>query len=163
MVWLRVCRRGALPDGGAAGVKAVELPEGVKGWADGRLASFLANTAGVAEPCRVSVRYADGEEDEIQQTRAGWRILKTLEDDDVVLVEAAGAAATIADYGGGDVGEDLGLELPPGEQNSKRLNLLFLSGSHELMTAFQQVGFGMGHACTPPLRDVHPAWLLQLH
>ena len=60
MVRLRVCRRGALPDGGAAGVKAVELPEGVKGWADGRLASFLANTAGVAEPCRVSVRYADG-------------------------------------------------------------------------------------------------------
>ena len=76
MVWMRVCRRGALPDGGAAGVKAVELPEGVKGWADGRLASFLANTAGVAEPCRVSVRYADGEEDEIQQTRAGWISLK---------------------------------------------------------------------------------------
>ena len=123
MVRLRGCRRGALPDGGAAGVKAVELPEGVKGWADGRLASFLANTAGVAEPCRVSVRYADGEEDEIQQTRAGWRILKGLEDDDVILVGATGAArapsgapATITDSGGGDMSEELGEVLPPGKQ-----------------------------------------------
>ena len=47
MLGLRVCLRGALPDGGPGDVPVVHVPDGINGWEDGLL-DFLAEVAGVA-------------------------------------------------------------------------------------------------------------------
>jgi hypothetical protein len=123
-----------------------------------RACERVANAVGVdTHSACVSLRFADGVS-EVLAGRSGWRAVTAMEPGDVIVVDsgAGGGAppavpvlttvpspgvATYRTRAGGvnPCGPAEGEPLPEEEQNSKRLNMLFLSGPAEVRKALQQV------------------------
>jgi hypothetical protein len=149
---VRVRVRAADADPADLGVE-VELPVAPGGWGSEHT-ERVANAVGVdTHSACVSLRFADGACDELPTGRLGWRAVTAMEPGDVLVVDSGGgggapptvpvvtmpltSAPTSRASGGGGPVE--GMPLPEEEQNSKRLNMLFLSGPAEVRKALQQV------------------------
>jgi hypothetical protein len=165
---VRVRVRAADADPTDPGVE-VELPVGPGGWGSEHT-ERVANAVGVdTHSALVSLRFADGASDELPAGRLGWRAVTAMEPGDVLVVGSgatggappsvpvvtmplmsAGAPTSRTRGGGGAIScaPVEGVPLPEEEQNSKRLNMLFLSGPAEVRKALQQV----------QLRTLHPRW-----
>ena len=149
-VRVRVLAAGADPTN--PGVE-VELPPAPAGWAREHTDS-VANAVGVdSQSVCVSLRFADGTSEGLPAGRGGWLMVKGMEPGDVLVV-GSGAGVTAAPAtpaaaaltmplprrtGTNPCSPAEGVPLPEEEQNSKRLNLLFLSGTAEVRKALQQV------------------------
>ena len=141
---LRVCRQGQPPATGAVVVVVVPPPTpgqaGVAGW--DQLQPLLAGAAGVPAVGRLWVRYGeDGSEEEVVRPdgRNAWKLIAALDPGDTLVVEAAGGPGVAARGGRGAGGGGDAELLPAEEQNSKRLNQLFLTGKREICIALVQV------------------------
>jgi hypothetical protein len=165
---VRVRVRAADADPADPGVE-VELPVAPGGWGSEHT-ERVANALGVdTHSALVSLRFAAGAEVPLPPGEPGWRMLGVMSQSDVLVVgpgAAAGAppavvtttprpipsaqAPTSRTRGGGVIpcGPVEGVPLPEEEQNSKRLNMLFLSGPAEVRKALQQVR----------TRTLHPRW-----
>jgi hypothetical protein len=153
---VRVRVRAVDADPADAGVE-VELPVAPGGWGSEHTES-VANAVGVdTHSACVSLRFADGAS-EVLAGRSGWRAVTGMEPGDVIVVGSGAAggappavpvvttvpspgAPTFRTRAGGvnPCGPAEGEPLPEEEQNSKRLNMLFLSGPAEVRKALQQV------------------------
>jgi hypothetical protein len=154
---VRVRVRAADADPADPGVE-VELPVTPGGWGSEHT-ERVANAVGVdTHSALVSLHFADGESEGLPAGRGGWRLVAGMEPGDVLVVDSgAGGGAppavpvlttvpspgapTSRTRGGGvnPCGPVEGEPLPEEEQNSKRLNMLFLSGPAEVRKALQQV------------------------
>jgi hypothetical protein len=115
----------------------VELPAAPAGWVRDHT-DAVANAVGVdTHGAFVSIRFADGEVEELPAGRAGWRMIAAMEPGDVLLVSSSAAAAPKSRAPARM--DASGVPLPEEEQNNKRLSMLFLSGPAEVRKAMQQV------------------------
>jgi hypothetical protein len=131
---VRVCRKGEDPTTDAVTITidhaaVPKVGKGVIGWGT-ELPTLLREAARVCEIGRLGVWYAaDGEEEDLPQTRGGWGTVQSLTPADVIVVEGRRQA----------LDEDPVYELPGGEQNSKRLYDLYLGGNCIVREALQEV------------------------
>jgi hypothetical protein len=127
----------------------VDLPVGPGEWGREHT-ERVANAVGVdTHGVFVSLRFAAGAEVPLPPGEPGWRMLGVMSSSDVLVVSpGAAAAASFAVSPSPSVGSSPkrthsgpaeGVPLPEEEQNSKRLNMLFLSGPAEVRKALQQV------------------------
>ena len=145
----------------------VDLPVAPAGWsAEHTRAVAAAVGADEASAC-VSLRFADGSVLVLPPGRGGWRLVAAMEPGDVLAVDCGATAApppaitpsVRTGPSGVKVGAQHprrpveGVPLPEEEQNSKRLNMLYLSGPAEVRKALQQV-------CIIPLSLSWPAQVL---
>jgi hypothetical protein len=153
---VRVRVRAADADPADPGVE-VELPVAPGGWGSEHT-ERVANAMGVdTHSVLVSLRFADGESEGLPAGRGGWRLVAGMEPGDVLVVDSGASvpppvvtttprpmpsAQTPTSRASGGVnpcGPAEGEPLPEEEQNSKRLNMLLLSGPAEVRKALQQV------------------------
>ena len=157
---VRVRVRAADADPADLGVE-VELPVAPGGWGSEHT-ERVANAVGVdTHSALVSLRFAAGAEVPLPPGEPGWRMLGVVSPGDVLVVGPGGgggappgvvtttprpipsaqAPTFIRTRGGGvnPCGPAEGEPLPEEEQNSKRLNMLFLSGPAEVRKALQRV------------------------
>ena len=80
------CKAARKQGGDGATAVLVTFDEEVKKWGEAVL-DTLAGALDLEGATRVWVRYSDGEEEELHGGRGSWNIIKSLEPDDVILVE----------------------------------------------------------------------------
>jgi len=152
---VRVRVRAADADPTDLGVE-VELPVAPGGWGSEHT-ERVANAVGVdTHGALVSLRFADGTREGLPAGRGGWRLVAGMEPGDVLVVDSGASAppavvmprpipsaqapTSRTRAGGVNLCAPVeGVPLPEEEQNSKRLNMLFLSGPAEGRKALQQV------------------------